>query len=230
MAQVRVHVGDPGAMRVSTAELLEPSRLDEHARAIRRDRVGAPEPSRQSMHGTVYLAAADQDGMAVSYIQSNYRGFGSGVVVQGTGIALHNRGNCFVLEDGHPNVVGPGKRPLNTIIPGLATHKGKTVAALGVMGGSMQPQGHVQVVCRMLGKNQNPQAVIDAPRWRFEDGKLSLEAAWPQSTRDGLAARGYEIIQGTSLDFGAAQIIYRLDNDGWVAASEGRRDGCAVGL
>jgi gamma-glutamyltranspeptidase/glutathione hydrolase len=230
MAEVRAHVGDPGTMCVSANELLKPSRLDEQAKGLRRDLITQPEPPRQSMHGTVYLAAADQNGMAVSYIQSNYRGFGSGVVVPGTGIALHNRGNCFVLEDGHPNVVGPGKRPLNTIIPGFATHKGKTVAALGVMGGTMQPQGHVQMVCRMLGKNQNPQAAIDAPRWRFEDGTLSLEAAWPQSTRDGLAAKGYEIIPGTSLDFGAAQIIYRLDGDGWVAASEGRRDGCAVGF
>ena len=230
MADVRAHVGDPGAMRVSAKELLEPSRLDEHAKGLRRDRVTQPEPPRQSLHGTVYLAAADQNGMVVSYIQSNYRGFGSGVVVPGTGIALHNRGNCFVLEEGHPNVVGPGKRPLNTIIPGFVTREGKTVAALGVMGGSMQPQGHVQVVCRMLGKNQNPQAVIDAPRWRFEDGKLSLEAAWPKSTQAALADKGYQITQGTSLDFGAAQIIYRLDGDGWVAASEGRRDGCAVGL
>jgi gamma-glutamyltranspeptidase/glutathione hydrolase len=230
MAQMRAHVGDPSAMRVSVNELLASDRLDDHAKNLHRDRVGAAEPPRQSTHGTVYLAAADQNGMAVSFIQSNYMGFGSGVVVPGTGIALNNRGTGFVLDDNHPNVVGPGKRALNTIIPGFATCKGKTVAALGVMGGSMQPQGHVQLVCRMFGKNQNPQAAIDAPRWRFEDGKLSLEATWPQSTRQGLASKGYEITQGNSLGFGAAQIVYRLDSDGWVAASEGRRDGCAVGL
>lgn len=230
MAEVRAHVGDPDSMRLSSAELLDPARLDDHARTINRDRVTAPQPPRQALHGTVYLAAADQDGMAVSYIQSNYRGFGSGVVVPGTGISLHNRGCCFVLEDDHPNVVGPGKRPLNTIIPGFATRQGKTVAALGVMGGSMQPQGHVQVVCRMLGKGQNPQAVIDAPRWRFEDGQLALEAGWRKSTRAALAAKGHDLTQGTYLDFGAAQIIYRMDNDGWIAASEGRRDGCAVGF
>jgi gamma-glutamyltranspeptidase/glutathione hydrolase len=230
MAQTRAHVGDPAAMRVSAGELLAPDRLDDHARSLRRDRIEAPEPPRQTMHGTVYLAAADQNGMAVSFIQSNYMGFGSGVVVPGTGIALNNRGSSFVLDDNHPNMVGPGKRPLNTIIPGFATRKGKPVAAFGVMGGSMQPQGHVQVMCRMLAKKQNPQAAIDAPRWRFEEGKLSLEAAWPQSTRDGLIEKGYEITEGTSLDFGAAQIISRLDGDGWVAASEGRRDGCAVGL
>lgn len=230
MAEVRAHVGDPASMRLTSADLLETARLDAHAARITRDRISAPAPARQSAHGTVYLAAADQDGMAVSYIQSNYRGFGSGVVVSGTGIALHNRGCCFVLEDGHPNIVGPGKRPLNTIIPGFATKIGKTVAALGVMGGSMQPQGHVQVACRMLAKGQNPQAVIDAPRWRFEDGKLSLEAAWPESTRAALAAFGHTITGGTYLDFGAAQIIYRLGAEGWIAASEGRRDGCAVGI
>ncbi len=230
MAEVRAHVGDPATMRLTSAELLDPARLDDHAAQITRDRVSAPEPARQSTHGTVYLAAADQNGMAVSYIQSNYRGFGSGVVISGTGIALHNRGCCFVLDKDHPNIVGPGKRPLNTIIPGFATQNGKTIAALGVMGGSMQPQGHVQVACRMLAKNQNPQAVIDAPRWRFEDGKLSLEAAWPEATRTALAGLGHATTGGTYLDFGAAQIIYRLGPDGWVAASEGRRDGCAVGL
>lgn len=230
MADVRAHVGDPASMRLTPADLLDPARLDTHAARITRDRVSAPEPARQTTHGTVYLAAADQDGMAVSYIQSNYRGFGSGVVVSGTGIALHNRGCCFVLEDGHPNIVGPGKRPLNTIIPGFATQNGKTVAALGVMGGSMQPQGHVQVACRMLAKNQNPQAVIDAPRWRFEDGQLSLETAWPEATRAALATMGHSTTAGTYLDFGAAQIIYRLGAEGWIAASEGRRDGCAVGI
>lgn len=230
MAEVRAHVGDPASMRLKPADLLDPARLDAHAAQITRDRVSAPAPARQTSHGTVYLAAADQNGMAVSYIQSNYRGFGSGVVVPGTGIALHNRGCCFVLDKEHPNVVGPGKRPLNTIIPGFATKNGKTVAALGVMGGSMQPQGHVQVACRMLAKHQNPQAVIDAPRWRFEDGKLSLEAAWSDATRAALAAFGHTITGGTYLDFGAAQIICRLGENGWVAASEGRRDGCAVGL
>ncbi|WP_206530256.1 gamma-glutamyltransferase family protein [Nordella sp. HKS 07] len=230
MAEVRAHVGDPSAMRLTSADLLDPARLDAHAARVTRDRVSAPAPARQSTHGTVYLAAADHNGMAVSFIQSNYRGFGSGVVVPGTGIALHNRGCCFVLDKDHPNIVGPGKRPLNTIIPGFATKNGKTVAALGVMGGSMQPQGHVQVACRMLARNQNPQAVIDAPRWRFEDGQLSLEAAWPEATRSALAAFGHTTTGGTYLDFGAAQIICRLGEDGWIAASEGRRDGCAVGL
>jgi gamma-glutamyltranspeptidase/glutathione hydrolase len=228
MADVRAHVADPDFMRVTAAELLDPGRLDGLAAAIRRDKA-APQPLAERDSGTVYLAAADAGGMMVSFIQSNYSGFGSGVVVPGTGIALNNRGSCFVTNPGHPNQVGPGKRPLHTIIPGFVTKDGAALTAFGVMGAAMQPQGHVQVVSRMLVSNQNPQAAIDAPRWRVVGDELWIEEHMPREAQRGLAARGHRLTPATDLDFGAAQIIRRLDG-GYVAGSESRRDGCAVGF
>jgi gamma-glutamyltranspeptidase / glutathione hydrolase len=230
MADVKAHVGDPRTMLVRAEALLSRDYLDDRARLIRRERASAPHPGRPAQHGTVYLAAADASGVMVSYIQSNYRGFGSGIVVPGTGVALNNRGSCFVLERGHPNEVGPRKRPLNTIIPGFATRDGVPVAAFGVMGGAMQPQGHVQVATRLFAKGQNPQAAADAPRWRVEGDKVMIEAAWDHRLRDALAARGHDLADGGFLDFGAAQIIWRLGEAGYAAASEGRRDGQAVGF
>jgi gamma-glutamyltranspeptidase/glutathione hydrolase len=229
MADVRAHVADPDFMRVSAAELLDPARLAALAAGIRRDLTTAPPPQAERDSGTVYLAAADAAGMMVSFIQSNYSGFGSGVVVPGTGIALNNRGSCFVTTAGHPNQVGPGKRPLHTIIPGFISKDGAALTAFGVMGAAMQPQGHVQVVSRMLVSNQNPQAAIDAPRWRVVGDELWIEAHMPEEARHGLAARGHSLTPATDLDFGAAQIIRRVDG-GHVAGSESRRDGCAVGF
>lgn len=230
LADVRAHVGDPQSMVVSPDDLLSSAYLDERAKKIRRDRAVAPDPGRPGSHGTVYLAAADASGMMVSYIQSNYRGFGSGIVIPGAGIALNNRGSGFVLTPGHPNEVGPRKRALNTIIPGFATRNGAPVAAFGVMGGSMQAQGHVQVATRLFVSGQNPQAVVDAPRWRVEGDEVMIESAWDNRFRNSLAARGHNLVDGSPLDFGASQIIWRLDNGGYVAASESRRDGQAVGF
>ena len=175
MADAAAHVADPAAMRVEAETLLADGYLCERAGLIRRDRAQAPDPGKPPQGGTVYLAAADAEGMMVSYIQSNYRGFGSGIVVPGTGIALNNRGACFSLDPDHPNCVGPRKRPFNTIIPGFATVGGAPLAAFGVMGGSMQPQGHVQIALRLFARGQNPQAAIDAPRWRIEGGDLIVE-------------------------------------------------------
>lgn len=229
LADLARYVADPEEMRVTPAELLDPARLDALALGTDRRRVVAPGVGARPEHGTVYIAAADANGMMVSLIQSNYRGFGSGVVVPGTGIALHNRGCGFVLRPDHPNAVAPRKRPLNTIIPGFASKAGRPVAAFGVMGGSMQPQGHVQMACRLFAGAQNPQAAADAPRWRFEEDEVMLEAAWPAAFRTDLAGRGHRLADGGYLDFGAAQIIQRLD-DAYVAASESRRDGMAVGF
>ncbi len=226
---VREHVADPDFMTVAPAALLDPVRLDDMALTIRRDRVSVPTPPSMHRGATVYLATADENGMMVSFIQSNYHGFGSGVVVPDTGIALNNRGSCFVTTPGHPNRVGPSKRPLNTIIPGFVTKNGKAAISFGVMGGTMQPQGHTQVVSRMLASGQNPQAAVDAPRWRVEGEEVWVESAMPSEARRGLAARGHRLSEGTVLDFGAAQIIQRVAH-GYVAGSEGRRDGCAVGF
>jgi gamma-glutamyltranspeptidase/glutathione hydrolase len=228
-ADVRAHVADPDFMTMTVDELLDPARLEEFSQSIERDRVAVPAPRSMNRGATVYLATADQTGMMASLIQSNYHGFGSGVVVPGTGIALNNRGSCFVTQAGHPNRVGPRKRPLNTIIPGFMTKDGAPFASFGVMGGTMQPQGHTQVVSRMIQSGQNPQAAIDAPRWRVEGDEVWIEASLPEDARHGLVARGHQLREGTILEFGAAQIIQRIEN-GYVAGSEGRRDGCAVGF
>jgi gamma-glutamyltranspeptidase/glutathione hydrolase len=182
--------------------------------------------------GTVYLTAADADGMMVSMIQSNYMGFGSGVVVPGTGISLQNRGAGFVLAEGHPNRVGPGKRPFQTIIPGFVTRDGKPLATLGLMGGTMQAQGHAQLMVRLADYGQNVQSAIDGPRFRIVQGlDLNVEAAFPPATIAELARRGHRIVAigEQYMDFGCSQIIRRLE-DGYETASDPRRDSLGVGF
>jgi gamma-glutamyltranspeptidase/glutathione hydrolase len=168
----------------------------------------------------------------VSLIQSNYRGFGSGLVVPGTGISLHNRGACFSLEKGHPNEAASGKRPFNTIIPGFLTRADGTHCAFGIMGGGMQPQAHVQFTTRLLGRDENVQAAIDAPRWRItDDGSLLVEETMPDAIVDALRNKGHVVRPTSSWDyqFGAAQAIVRR-KDGYEAGTESRRDGIAAVL
>jgi gamma-glutamyltranspeptidase/glutathione hydrolase len=169
--------------------------------------------------------------MMVSYIQSNYEGFGSGVVVPGTGIALQNRGACFALEAGHPNEAEGNKRPFHTIIPAFLTQGGQPVGPFGVMGGRMQPQGHLQVVTGMLDYELNPQASLDAPRWRVMAGlEVSFELGTPEHVLQGLAERGHSVrVSADRSDFGRGQVIWRLDNGVYVAGSDYRADGAAVG-
>jgi gamma-glutamyltranspeptidase/glutathione hydrolase len=179
----------------------------------------------------VYLCAADADGLMVSFIQSNYMGFGSGIVVPGTGIALQNRGACFVLDPQHPNVLAPGKRPFHTIIPAFLTRGGVPVGPFGVMGGPMQPQGHLQMVVNQVDYGMNPQSSLDAPRWQWLRGRqVEVETGVPDHVMHGLSARGHTItIQSIPSGFGRGQIIRRLPNGVYVAGSEPRADGCAVG-
>jgi gamma-glutamyltranspeptidase/glutathione hydrolase len=179
---------------------------------------------------TVYLTTADDDGLMVSYIQSNYHGFGSGIVIPGTGICLQDRGNCFNLVEGHPNQVGPEKRPYHTIIPAFVTINDKPVMSFGVMGGSMQPQGHAQMMVRIFEYGQNPQAAIDAPRWRIMRGlRLNLEPGFNEGTQEKLKDMGHQVYNGHFFEFGGGQIIYKLA-DGYLAASDPRKDGQAVGF
>ena len=225
------YVSDPATMRVKPSALLDKAYLRERAKSISMEKAAMPPHGSPARGGTVYLTAADESGMMVSYIQSNYSGFGSGVVVGGTGIALQNRGFGFVLKPGHANVVAPKKRPFHTIIPGFVTKGGQPVMSFGVMGGSMQAQGHTQVMLRMVDHHQNPQAAADAPRWRVEAGlDVNIEQGVPAAVLDELKARGHHMIQADrwSTDFGRAQLIYRME-DGYFAASERRTDGQAVG-
>lgn len=231
-ADVYRYVADARCMTISPSDLLDPGYLKQRAQRIDRNRAqdfghGAPPQS-----GTVYLTAADASGMMVSYIQSNYAGFGSGVVVPDTGISLQNRGSCFNLLPGHPNQIGPRKRPFHTIIPAFATRDGAALMSFGVMGADMQPQGHTQMVLRLADWGQNPQAAADAPRWKVLPGnKVIVEHHMPAATVARLAQLGHDIQHTPRWDmqYGSAQLIYRLEG-GYLAASEPRRDGQAVGF
>ncbi|HUT35894.1 MAG TPA: gamma-glutamyltransferase family protein [Planctomycetota bacterium] len=225
------YVGDPAAMPVPARRLLARGYLAERAKLIDMGHARQHPPGDLPGGGTVYLAAADADGRMVSLIQSNYGGFGSGIVVPGTGIALQNRAAGFVLTEGHPNQVDGGKRPFHTIIPAFVTRKGKPLMAFGVMGGPMQPQGHVQMMVRLFDYGQNPQAAADAPRWQIQgDGALALEPGLAPGVADELARRGHAVRPvAFGPSFGGAQLIYRLPH-AYAAASEPRKDGQAVGF
>jgi gamma-glutamyltranspeptidase / glutathione hydrolase len=226
------YVGDPATMTIAPEALLNRDYLRERASLIDANKANHYGPGEPPRGGTVYVTAADASGMMVSLIQSNYMGFGSGVVVPGTGISLQNRGTGFTLAHGHANEVGPGKRPYHTIIPGFMTKDGAPVATFGVMGGPIQPPGHVQTVVRMTDYAMNPQATLDAPRFKVNAGRsIDLEASAPRELREGLIALGHklEAIPDSYMDFGAGQVILKADV-GYIAASDPRRDGQAAGF
>jgi len=227
-ADAQAYVADIDHMPVRPEHLLDQDYLKHRAALIDR-RQAKPAVAGAPKGGTVYLTAADASGIMVSMIQSNYMGFGSGVVVPGTGIALQNRGADFAALQGHPNQVGPRKRPYHTIIPGFVTKDGTPVMSFGVMGGPMQPQGHVQVLTRIADHRQNPQAACDGPRFRWIQGlQVSYEKGFPESTLDELRRRGHDLVAVDDYNqFGSCQAIWRLD-DGYFAASDPRRDGQAA--
>ncbi|MBV9637490.1 MAG: gamma-glutamyltransferase family protein [Methylobacteriaceae bacterium] len=235
-ADVYRYVADPSAMDVTPQAMLDENYLAARAKLIDMRRATHFRFGRPQGGGTVYLTAADESGMMISFIQSNYMGFGSGVVVPGTGISLQNRGFGFSMDPRSPNVVAGGKRPFHTIIPAFLMKDGAPVMSFGVMGGDMQPQGHMQTLVRMLDYRQQPQAACDAPRWKVNrDFTLDVEATMRQDTVAALAARGHELksIEDPYMDFGAGQFIWRLSDDpdhGYVAASDSRRDGHAAGF
>ncbi len=235
-ADVYEHVADVRHMTgVTPAHLLDDAYLKQRAARIRMDRATDFQHGQPPTGGTIYLTAADERGMMVSFIQSNYMGFGSGIVVPGLGVSLQNRGFGFRVQPGHPNCVAPGKRPFHTIIPAFLTRDGKPQMSFGVMGGNMQPQGHVQTLVRMIDWKQNPQAACDAPRWKVNRGlSVDVEGAMEADVVAELKRRGHvlESIADPYMDFGSGQFIWRLSDDmedGYVAASDARRDGCAAG-
>jgi len=238
-ADVYRYVADPSAMEVTPAQMLDPAYLASRAQLIQLNKAqdfGAGNPVKG---GTIYLTAADENGMMVSFIQSNYMGFGSGCVEPEFGVSLQNRGHGFNVQSGglNPaNLVAPGKRPFHTIIPAFLSKGGQPVMSYGVMGANMQPQGHMQTLVRMLDYGQNPQAACDAPRWRYNAGySINVEAHMNAQTVQGLAQRGHhmDVINDSYQDFGAGQFIWRMGDpkvQGYVAASDSRRDGQAVGF
>ena len=231
-ADAHRYVADPRFSAVPVRELLSDARGAERSRQIGEravdHRAGDP------MHGgTVYLAAADGEGCMVSFIQSNYMGFGSGVVIPGTGIALNNRGHCFSMDPEHPNVIAGRKRPYNTIIPAFLTKDGRPVGPFGVMGGFMQPQGHVQVVMNVVDFGMNPQEALDAPRWQWSGGtggkKVTVEPGFPAAEARKLAALGHEVVpELSSNSFGRGEIVWRTEEGALVGATEPRTDGCVA--
>ena len=228
-ADAGAHLADPHSMRVPPAAFLERGYL-----ARRREAIGERAEARESgipdRGGTVYLAAADGDGMMVSFIQSNYMGFGSMVVVPGTGIALQNRGAGFRLDPAHPNAAGPGKVPFHTIIPGFLTREGKPWGPVGVMGGHMQPQGHVQVTRGLVDHGLTPRSALDLPRWCWSGGNgVEVEEGWPEATVAALRDRGHEVsVAGSPGVFGRGQVILRTEAGTLAAATDVRADGLAI--
>jgi gamma-glutamyltranspeptidase / glutathione hydrolase len=242
-ADLERYVGDPSHMDVAPESLLEDAYLaGRRAQIDPRRAADRPEPGEPiTASETIYLAVADEDGNMVSFINSVYHAFGSGVVVPGTGFALQNRGSGFTLEPGRANTVAPGKLPFHTIIPAFVTRTnrldGVTRAsageepwlAFGVMGGAMQPQGHVQVFLNLVEFGMGLQQAIDAPRFRHLAGlRVALEAPIGDDVRADLAARGHAIADENGVAFGGAQAVMRLVR-GWRAASDPRKDGLAIG-
>ena len=252
LAEAYSFVGDSGDAK--WREHLTKEHAERSRRKIRHAAADSPLYG-STASNTVYLCTADADGMMVSLIQSNYSGwmlgFGSGVVVPGTGISLHSRGCGFTLEEGHPNVVGPGKRPFHTLAPAFLTKDGRAAGPFGLVGGPIQTQAHVQFVINHVDHGMNPQATLDAPRFQWIGGnRVEVETSMRPELIQGLVARGHDVrpcvefaaipprFGGGALgrggllssgDFGKGQMIVRRENGVYVAGSDWRADGCAVG-
>jgi len=225
------HIADQDFLDVPVEELLSDAMTDELAAQISMDRA-VPEPENAvPLPGsdTVYLSIVDKDRMAVSFINSIYHGFGSGVVTSKTGITMQNRGAGFSAVPGHPNCIGAGKRPLHTIIPAMVRENGRIVQSFGVMGGAYQPMGHVAMMVNRYVYGMDPQEALEFPRAFHEDGQLGLEQGVPQIVADGLAALGHSVHRPEE-PYGGGQIIsIDPDSNMLCAGSEPRKDGFAVG-
>ncbi|MDI5921583.1 gamma-glutamyltransferase family protein [Halomonas sp. LR5S13] len=223
------HITDGDAMRPSVEQMLADPYLKGRAAMIGEQALD-PVHGNPITGGTVYLATADAEGNMVSFIQSNFKGFGSGIVIPGTGISLQNRGWSFKLDERHANALAPGKRTYHTIIPGFITRNGQAVGPFGVMGGFMQPQGHVQVITGMLDDALNPQAALDMPRWKWTTGRtVEVEPHFPDHLAQALARRGHHIVKlADSVSFGRGQIIVRDAETGVLCGGTEPRTDAAV--
>lgn len=229
---VRDHlVADPATMTVTPAELLSPAFTERLAAgfdpARRNPDIRLPAVPRAD---TIYLTVVDRERRAVSFINSVYDSFGSGVVTPNSAIALQNRGACFSLAEGHPNELGPGKRPMHTIIPAMTTRRGQAAITFGVMGGDYQPMGHAHVLSNMLDHGMDPQAAIDHPRLFWgDDGVLEAEAGIDPGIRAALAAKGHAVRDAERPHGGGQAIVIDRDSGFLIAGSDPRKDGMALG-
>lgn len=227
------YISDPSAVDIPLETMLSETYAADRAADITH-RAGEYGPAAGDASDTVYISVVDADGNAVSFINSLFTSFGSGLTTGG--FALQNRGHSFTLDPAHSNALSPGKRPFHTIIPAMLREDGQFRAAFGVMGGAMQPQGHLQVVCNFVDSALNPQAAVDAPRFRWLRGKhLALETSRvPESVVTNLRGRGHRIVTGAETEelgaFGGAQFVYRTDAGQLIGGSDPRKDGQAVGF
>ncbi len=228
-AERDAHFGDPRAMKIDIKKYLSESYADAVRDKIELDRAGKPTLWDGEVHkDTVYFSIVDRDGNAISFINSLFQDFGSGILVPDCGVLLHNRAISFNLDPHHPNAIGPGKRPMHTIIPGMLVENGEAVMSFGVMGGQYQAVGHAHLLMHMIDLGYDPQSAIEAPRTFAMDGLLALESTIPDDIADDLKARGHRVARAGAL--GGAQAIW-IDRDGGclVGGSDPRKDGCALG-
>jgi gamma-glutamyltranspeptidase / glutathione hydrolase len=234
-ADAAAYIADPRQAAIPLAGLLSDSYTAERRALIEMERALTPAAGNPSRHGdTVYLTVADEAGNMVSWIQSLYMGFGSGLTAGNTGVQLHNRGANFSLVPGHPNEAAGGKRPYHTIIPGFISHQGRAWSSFGVMGGFMQPQGHLQVGLNLVEFGMDPQTALDAPRFNWlRDKTFALEAGIGSAVWQDLARRGHDLLpaeQAAQQHYGGGQVIVRDPQSGVLSGgSEPRNDGMAVG-
>jgi len=225
-----LHVSDPASAKITPEELLSAATADRLRGRISPDRAMPTGPLHLEASDTVYLSVVDRDRNVVSFINSTYYSFGSGLVGPRSGVVLQNRGACFRLDPNHPNCIAGGKRPLHTIMPGMVTRDGRAVMSYGVMGGDYQPMGHMHVLSNVLDFGMDIQEAIDQPRIFFDDDKVVAERGIPETTLARLAARGH-ITESTAEPLGGGQaIVIDWDKGTLTGGSDPRKDGCALGL
>jgi gamma-glutamyltranspeptidase/glutathione hydrolase len=226
------HLADRDLMKVSVGDLFSATRVEKMRAQIQKDRAASEFESVPLGADTEYVAAADSEGNLVSFIQSNFMGFGSGVVEPETGIILQNRGHLFSLDENHSNCIGPHKRCMHTLMPGMIFHEGKPYAALGLKGGHVQPQVQVQIIANLIDFGMTVQQAILAPRFNhIEARKVGLEPDVPKMVKDELIRRGHEVVSGNPESFGGAHAIMIHPESGAVmGGSDPRKGGCALGF